>query len=146
VTDIGQFYAMGALLSSFLVGTSLMPGLLIEEKEKKTLRMLMVSSASWGDIIAGKLIVGVGYQLVLAAVVLAVTHGYVGQVPLVLLFALLGSSLSLVLGLLFGSLLKTTSTAGAASGFMSFFYVVPIFFTGAFGSGLANNEIGRAHV
>src|SRR5207248_7141825 len=48
--DIGKFYVMTALLSSFLVGTALMPGLLVEEKEKKTLRMLMVSPASFTDV------------------------------------------------------------------------------------------------
>ncbi|HEV8190451.1 MAG TPA: ABC transporter permease, partial [Ktedonobacterales bacterium] len=119
-------------------------GLLIEEKEKKTLRMLMVSSASWADIIAGKLLVGLGYQLVLAAVVLAVTRGFAGQVPLVLLYVLLGSLLSLALGLLFGSIFKTTSAAGAFSGMVSFLYIVPVFFVGSFGQALGNNVFGQA--
>jgi ABC-2 type transport system permease protein len=143
IADVGLYYAMAALLTSFLVGTSLMPGLLIEEKEKKTIRMLMVSSASWGDIIAGKLLVGLGYQLVLAAVALAVTRGFVGQVPVVLLFALIGSCFSLVLGLLFGSFLKTTSSAGAVAGMMSFVYIVPTFFTGVFGALFSANAVGQ---
>src|SRR6266446_1192744 len=53
--DIGQVYSTAILLSSFLVGTSLVPGLLAEEKEKKTLRMLMVSPASFSDVVAAKL-------------------------------------------------------------------------------------------
>lgn len=142
--NLGKFYAMAALLSSFLVGTALVPGLLIEEKEKKTLRMLMVSSASWGDIIAGKLLVALTYQLVLALIVLAVTSGYVGQVPLVLLFALLGSCLSVLLGLLLGSIFKTTSAAGALSGMLSFFYIVPVFFVGPFDQVLQNNPVAEA--
>src|SRR5206468_7721993 len=44
--DIGVTYSAAVLLSSFLIGTSLVPGLLAEEKEKKTLRMLMVAPAS----------------------------------------------------------------------------------------------------
>jgi ABC-2 type transport system permease protein len=142
VADLGPFYAAVALLTSFMVGTLLMPGLLVEEKEKKTLRMLMVSSASWGDIIAGKLLIGLGYQLILAAVALAVTKGYVGQVPLVLLFALLGSCFSLILGLLLGSLLKTTSAAGAG-GLFSFMYIIPIFFTGVLGNLFSNNAASQ---
>ncbi|HEX8032480.1 MAG TPA: ABC transporter permease [Ktedonobacterales bacterium] len=143
IADLGTFYAMAALLSSLIVGTSLMPGLLIEEKDKKTIRMLMVSSASWGDIIAGKLLVGLGYQLLLAAIVLTVTKGFVGEVGFVLVFALLGSCLSLMLGLLFGSIFKTTSAAGAFSGIVSFLYVVPIFFAGSFGAAFGNNAFGQ---
>lgn len=142
VADLGTFYAAAALLMSFAVGTSLMPGLLVEEKEKKTLRMLIVSSASWGDIIAGKLLVGLGYQLILAAVVLAVTMGYIGQAPLVLLFGFLGSCFSLILGLFLGSLLKTTSAAGAA-GFVSFIYIIPLFFTGVFDNLFSNNTASQ---
>lgn len=142
--NLGKFYAVAALLSSFLVGTALVPGLLIEEKEKKTLRMLMVSSASWGDIIAGKLLVALSYQLTLALVVLAVTSGFAGQIPLVLLFALLGSCLSVLLGLLFGSIFKTTSSAGAFSGMVSFLYIVPVFFVGPFDQALQNNPVAEA--
>lgn len=142
VADLSTFYAAAALLMSFAVGTSLMPGLLVEEKEKKTLRMLIVSSASWGDIIAGKLLVGLGYQLILAAVALAVTKGYFGQVSLVLLFALLGSCFSLILGLLLGSLFKTTSAAGAA-GLFAFIYIIPVFFTGVFGNLFSNNAASQ---
>ena len=143
IADLSNLYAMAALLSSLLVGTSLMPGLLIEEKDKKTIRMLMVSSASWGDIIIGKLLVGLGYQLLLAGIVLAVTKGYTGQVGLVLFYALLGSCLSLMLGLLFGSIFKTMSAAGAFSGMVSFLYVVPVFFAGSFGVAFGNNAFGQ---
>lgn len=143
IANVGQVYAMAALLSSLVVGTALMPGLLIEEKDKKTIRMLMVSSASWGDIIVGKLLVGLGYQLVLAAIVLAITKGYAGQIGLVLLFAILGSCMSLMLGLLFGSIFKTTSAAGAFSGMVSFLYVVPIFFAGSLSVSFGSNALGQ---
>jgi ABC-2 type transport system permease protein len=139
--DITMFYALAAVLSSLLVGTSLLPGMLIEEKEKKTLRVLMVSPASWGDIVVGKLLVGLGYQLVLAGVVLGLTHGFVGQVPLVLLFTALGSCFSVALGALLGTLFKTTSAAGAASGMLSFLYVVPVFAVGTFGQLLQGSPL-----
>lgn len=139
--DIGQLYAATALLASFLVGTSLVPGLVAEEKEKKTLRMLMVSPASFSDVIAGKLLVGLAYQLVLAVVVLAITGGFVGQVPLVILFALLGSCFSIMVGLLLGSFFQTTSSAGAAAGMLSLIYILPIFFVGTFGQLFGSNPI-----
>lgn len=142
VPDLGKFYAMAGLLTSFMVGTSLTSALLVEEKEKKTLRMLMVSSASWGDIVAGKLLVGMGYQLLLSAVVLAVTRGFVGQVLLVLVFALLGSLLTLALGLLLGSILKTT-TAASATSVVSVFLILPTLFVGPFGHLLGSNAFGQ---
>ncbi len=121
------------------MGTSLVPGLLAEEKEKKTLRMLMVSPASFGDVVAGKMLVGLVYQLLLAVVALAITGGFTGQVSLVLLFAVLGSCFSVMLGLLLGCFFQTTSAAGAAAGLLSLVYIIPIFFVGTFGQFFGTN-------
>lgn len=138
IRDIAQIYGAAVLLSSFMIGTSLVPGLIAEEKEKKTLRMLMVTPASFADVIAGKLLVGLVYQIVLTLVVLAVKGSFTGQVPLVLLFVLLGSCFSVTLGLLAGSIFQTTSAAGAFSGIVSFIYILPIFFVGAFAQVFTN--------
>jgi ABC-2 type transport system permease protein len=137
--NINQFYAAAVLMSSLLVGTTLVPGILAEEKEKRTLRMLMVSPASYSDVVAGKLLVGLVYQLLLAALVLVINGGFTGQVPLVLLFALLGSFFSVTLGLLLGSFFQTTSSAGAAAGMLSMIYIIPIFFVGTFAQLFGNN-------
>ncbi len=135
LTMLVGIYALSALLSSFFVGTALAPGLLIEEKEKKTLRMLMVSPASWADVIAAKLLVALGYQILLALIALAIAKGFTGQVPLVLLFALLGSLFSVALGALAGCFFKTQGAAGAFSGIVVFIFILPIFFLPAFGLG-----------
>lgn len=139
------FYAMAALVSSFLVGTAVAPGLLIEEKEKKTLRMLMVSPASWADVIAAKLLVAFGYQIILALIALAITRGYTGQIPLVLFFAVLGSCFSVAVGALAGSIFKTQGASGAFSGIGSFLYIIPVFFVGPF-STLLGTSGGVAQV
>lgn len=145
VTNIGDFlqsmYGGIALLLSFMVGTSLMPGLLIEEKERKTLRMLMVTPASFTDIILGKLLVTLVYQLILSIVVTAIMNSFTGQVPLLLLYTLLGACFSLALGLLFGGVFSTASAAGAVSGILSLIYVLPGLFTGPLGQLLGNNPI-----
>ncbi len=136
--SIAGFYALGALLSSFLIGSALAPGLLIEEKEKKTLRLLMVSPASWADVISAKLLVALGYQLILALVALAITKGYIGQIPLLILFVILGSCFSVALGALAGSIFKTQGASGAFSGVVSFIYIIPIFFVGPQGQAFIN--------
>jgi ABC-2 type transport system permease protein len=139
--NLGTFYAATALLTSFMIGTSLVPGLLVEEKEKKTLRMLMVSPASWGDIIASKLLVGLTYQVILSLVVLSVVKGFTGQVPLLLLFLVLGALFGGVLGLLLGSIFKTQSATGALAGMISLLFIVPSFFVGPLGQLFQGNAV-----
>ena len=123
--DYSRRYAMAGLLYSLTIGIAFIPGLLVEEKEKKTMRMLMVSPASWGDIVLGKLLVGLGYQLLISAAVLLIQGGFVGQIPLVLLFTLLGSTFGLVLGLLFGSICQTNGNVGVFVGIISLAYSLP---------------------
>lgn len=141
--NIGQIYTVAALLGSLLVGTGLVPNLLVEEKEKKTLRMLMVSPASFADVIVAKMLVGLVYQFLLALVAIAITGGFGigGQIPLLLLFTLLGSLFSISVGLLIGSIVNTTNAAGASGGAMSFLYVLPIFFVGPFAQLLGGSPV-----
>ncbi|HEX4714269.1 MAG TPA: ABC transporter permease [Ktedonobacteraceae bacterium] len=140
----GNTYGAIVLLMSFMTGTSLMPGLLIEEKEKKTLRMLMVTPASFTDVVMGKLLVTLVYQLVLSLLALAIMGSFIGQVPLLLLYTLLGSCFSLALGLLFGGIFSTASTAGMVSGFVTLIYVVPALFIGPLGALFGNSAFGQA--
>ena len=137
--DIGQMYSVAVLLSSFIVGSALVPGLLTEEKEKKTLRMLMVTPASFADVVVGKLLVGLVYQLILSIIVLIIKGSFTGQIPLTILFMLLGAVFSISVGLLAGSIFQTASAAGAFTGIASFIYIVPVFFVGAFSQFFGNN-------
>jgi ABC-type multidrug transport system permease subunit len=89
------------------------------------------------------LLVGLVYQLLLAILVLTIKGGIVGQVPLLLFFALLGSIFSVSLGLLIGSIFQTTTAAGAFSGMISFIYILPIFFVGPFALLLAGNSFAQ---
>lgn len=137
--DVKTIYALAAVMGSFMVGISLVPGMLVEEKEKKTLRMLLVTPASLFDIVLGKLAVGFGYQILLAVAALFITGGFVGQVPLLLFFVLLGTCFAMSLGLLAGSIFQTTSATGAFGGIVGFIFIVPVFFVSPFltGDGLA---------
>lgn len=125
VQDYTRRYAMAGLLYSLTIGIAFVPNLLVEEKEKKTLRMLMVSPASWGDIVLGKLLVGLGYQLLISAVVLVIQGGFVGQIPLLLLFTLLSAAFGLMLGLLFGSICQTNGSLGVFVGIVGIAYTLP---------------------
>jgi ABC-2 type transport system permease protein len=132
-------YVPLALLVSLIVGTTFVPQLLIEEKEKKTLRMLMVTPVSFGDVLLGKLLVVLVYQLLLTGVVLAILGAFTGQIALVLLYALLGGCFSLALGLLFGAVFNTVSAAAAAAGPVIFIYIIAGIFVGPLGQLLSNS-------
>jgi ABC-2 type transport system permease protein len=138
----GVYIPLAALLS-LSIGTAFVPQLLIEEKERKTLRMLMVSPASFSDILIAKLLVVLVYQLVLTGVVLAVMGAFTGHFGLVVLYALLGSCFSLALGLLFGSAFSTVSSATAAQGLVIFVYVLAGLFVGPLGALMGGNLIAQ---
>lgn len=140
VEDILQsmFGALG-LLMSFITGISVVSSLLVEEKEKKTLRMLMVSPATFTDVIMAKLLVGLGYQLLLSIVVALTLQTLTGNVPLLLVFILLGSCLALSVGLLAGCIFQTNNAVGVFNGVGSMFFFVPGFFAGGIMGSLLQN-------
>ncbi len=140
---LGQAYTPLALLVSLMVGTTFIPLLLLEEKEKKTIRMLMVSPASFSDILAAKLLVVLVFQLAITSAALAILGGITGNVPLVLLFVLLSAFFSLSLGLLFGSLFNTATAAGTVAGFVSFVYIIGGIFVGPLGQLLGQNPVSN---
>jgi ABC-2 type transport system permease protein len=141
--ELRMVYSSLALLLSLIVGTTFVPQLLIEEKEKKTLRMLMVSPASFEDVLVGKLLVVLVYQLLLTGVVLAILSGFTGQIALVVLYAVLGGCFSLALGLLFGAVFDTVSAVTAAEGPVIIIYVIAGIFVGPLGQLLGNNPAAK---
>lgn len=126
---------------SLTVRTIFIPTLLLKEKEKKTLRMLLITPASFVDILVGKLLVVLVFQLAITSVVLAILGGFSGAVPLVVLYVLLGACLSLSLGLLYGSLFNSVQSAGTVAGLVSIIYIVSGIFVGQFGELLGNDPM-----
>ena len=123
--NLGTIYSIIMLPLSLVVGLNLLPGLVSEEKEKRTLRWLLVSPASLGDILLGKLLVTLVYQLMISVGVMALLHGFGGNIPLLLLYILLGACLAMALGLLLGVLFRTASAANVVSGMSVFLFIIP---------------------
>jgi ABC-2 type transport system permease protein len=141
--DLGTFYVVMALLTSISVGISLVSTLLVEEKEKKTLRVLLVSPASLPDVVLGKLLVGLVYQFLLSLVVMAVLNGFVGNLPLVFLFVLLIAGFGLALSLFAGSMFRTTSGLGGFLGVVSLLFILPAVFSSSLGMLFGNTLVLR---
>ena len=96
------------LLAFGMTGALVVPLLLVEEKEKRTLDFLLTSPARLTEIIAGKTLTGVVYSVLIAGILIALNRQMVGNWPLTLLTILLGLLLIVAIGLLTGSLLQTT--------------------------------------
>lgn len=143
IGDLSGMYIATGVLMSFMMGVSIIPNLLVEEKEKKTLRMLMVSPATFTDVVLGKLLVGLGYQLLLTFILLSILGGFTGNLPMLFLFILLGSGFSLALGLLIGSVFQTTASVGGLMAVVSLLYVAPAIFVGPLGVVLQGNMVGQ---
>jgi ABC-2 type transport system permease protein len=138
---LAQVYSPLVLLLSLIVGTTFIPLLLLEEKEKKTLRMLLVTPASFNDILIGKLLIVLVFQLAITSVALAIQGGFSGNLLLVVFYVLIGAFFSLSLGLFFGSVFNTASAAGTVAGIVAIVYIIGGLFVGQLGQIVGNGLV-----
>jgi hypothetical protein len=115
------------------------PRLIIGRKEK-TLHMLLVTPASFEDVLVGKLLVVLVLQLTTTCDVLEILESFSGSIAMVLLFVVLGACFSQSTGLLFGSVPDTPQAVNTFSGLVSFIFISSCIFVGhlkeLLGSGL----------
>ena len=94
---------LNAVLAILLIGVFLVPSLLFEEKQTRTMQALLVSPASTGQVVTGKALAGAFYILVTGAVMFAISWEEVIHWDIVILFVVGGGFLSVAIGLLLGS-------------------------------------------
>lgn len=110
------------LFITLMIGISLVPNLMVEEKQTKTLDALMVSPASAAHLVTGKAIAGLFYGLLGSAVVLVVFGYLIVQWPLAILAAVLATIFMVAIGLLLGSYV----TVRAQLQLVAWFVIVPL--------------------
>lgn len=115
------------IMTFAMTGALVVPLLLVEEKEKRTLDFLLTSPASLTEIITGKALTGVAYSMVIAGLLLAINRQLIGNWPLTLLTILLGLFFVVAIGLLMGSLLNNTMQVNTWAGFVLFVLLTPSF-------------------
>jgi len=96
------------LLTFGMTGALVVPLLLVEEKEKRTMDFLLTSPARLSEVIAGKALTGVVYSLLIAGVLLALNRQLVSNWPLTMMTIFLGLLMVVAIGLLMGSVFQTT--------------------------------------
>jgi ABC-2 type transport system permease protein len=110
-----------------MIGALVVPLLLVEEKEKRTLDFLLASPAKLNEIVAGKALTGVTYSLVIAGLLLVTNRHLVGNWMLTSLTILLGLVFVVAIGLLMGSLLNNTMQVNTWAGSVLFVLLAPSF-------------------
>lgn len=130
-SDLAGFYlVLLVVMSVSMTGAFVVPTLLVEEKEKQTLRAVLVSPASYGDVVLGKGMVGLIYAVLGAVLLLILNNGLRGNPALTLLAVFLGSLFLVLVGLLMAAIFSTTQQVNTWSSFVMLLFMVP----GMFGS------------
>jgi ABC-2 type transport system permease protein len=94
---------INSVLMILMMGIFLVPSLLFEEKETKTMQALLVSPASIGQVVIGKALAGSFYILVTAVMIFAISWADVIHWGMVILFVIGGGIFSVAVGLVLGS-------------------------------------------
>lgn len=135
--DMSRYYLLLFLVMSLtMVGVFVVPYILVEEKEKGTLKAVLVTPASYSDVVVGKGLVGVFYALLVSVILLAMNNGFAGNVLVVSLAIVLGSIFLVLIGLLMGAAFKTLSQVNSWSSIVMLGLMLP----GMFGDFLAPPE------
>jgi ABC-2 type transport system permease protein len=94
---------INSVLMILIMGIFLVPSLLFEEKETKTMQALLVSPASIGQVVVGKALAGSFYILVTAVMIFAISWVDVIHWDMAILFVISGGFFSVAVGLVLGS-------------------------------------------
>jgi ABC-2 type transport system permease protein len=110
--DLTSSVTLGIMTTSSLsvviiMGILLVPNLIFDEKQTKTIDALLVSPAKISQVVLGKVLAGWFYMLLTAALVFLVNWTSVVHWDLAILFTLLSGLLSIALGLIMGTFFES---------------------------------------
>jgi ABC-2 type transport system permease protein len=114
----------GFIFVIVMIGFTMVPHLMVEEKSAHTLEALLVSPASEGQVVIAKALTSLFYCLVGTGIGLVVFLNLVVHWWLALLAIVVGSLFSISLGLLLGTLIENRGQLTL----MAWVFIVPLFF------------------
>jgi ABC-2 type transport system permease protein len=129
-------FTLSLVVATITIGAFLVPLLMVEEKEKHTMEALMVSPASYGQVVLGKTIAGIFYCLTAAAVVFAINSAMVSQWWVAILAILVGACFTVAVGLFVGMLFDHQGTMNLWLGLILLLLLMPVFLDQAMGDKL----------
>ena len=119
---------LAIVFAVILMGCSLVPQLVLEEKKTKTMDALLLSPAGPFEIAMGKAVVGLFYGVLTTGVALAIYSHLVRQWWLAIAAVLCGTMFTIALGLLLGTVIETQQQLRL----FSLFVIMPLFLPAAF--------------
>lgn len=96
-----------SILVVIIMGIILVPGLIFDEKQTKTMDALLVSPANIGQVVMGKVLAGWFYMLLTAGLVFLVNWKSVVHWELAVLFTFCVGMFSIAVGLILGSFFQS---------------------------------------
>jgi ABC-2 type transport system permease protein len=127
--NLSSYYLVLLLvLGLTMVGVFVLPTILVEEKERNTLRAILTSPASYADVVLGKALVGLLYALLVSGILMAANNGFSGNVPVTLMAVVLGSLLMVQIGLLMGAVFQTSMQVNTWSSIIMLLLLLPSMF------------------
>jgi ABC-2 type transport system permease protein len=120
---IGTSAGIALIFVVTMVGLTLIPHLMLEEKSSRTIDVLMLSPAGSMGLVAGKAIAGLFYCMLGATVALVVYRWLVLHWWLAVLATVLGALFTISLGLLLGSIIESR----AQLTMWAWVFILPIF-------------------
>jgi len=99
------------MLMLVVVGFAIVPLLLVEEKESRTMEMLAVSPASPAQILAGKTLAGLVYGLAVGSMIALMNLRQIVHWDILVLALILGALFVVSIGLLIGTLADSATSA-----------------------------------
>jgi ABC-2 type transport system permease protein len=106
---VGTTASIATVFVVVMIGLTMIPHLMLEEKKTRTLDVLLVSPASAGHLVAGKAIVGLFYCLLGASIALLVFHWLVIHWWLAILSVVFGALFFISMALWLGSIIESRS-------------------------------------
>lgn len=127
-----QHFFMITLVSLAIVsiGVNTVPNMLIEEKERHTLDVILVSPASSAEVIIGKAVTGLLFTALDVAILMGMNRGWAGQWPLTIALLVLGILLMVLSGLLLGTVFNRQVTMNMWGSIIVMLLLAPTWFVG----------------
>jgi ABC-2 type transport system permease protein len=118
------------VLTTLTVGIFLVPYLIGDERQTKTMNALLVSPATIGQIVAGKAIAGSVYCLLTAAIAVAFNAKLFVHWWVVIAAIACGTLFAVGVGLLLGALFELPQQMNAVAGVLLAVLLVPVYLAG----------------
>jgi ABC-2 type transport system permease protein len=124
--DLQNFFiVLWVMIGITMNGSFLVPTLLVEEKDKKTLDAMLVTPTNYLDVLVGKVLVGVLYCLLTSLVVMGLNKGFQGDAGFSLAVVLIASLALTLIGLLIGGLIDNLTTLNTWGSFVMLPLILP---------------------